>query len=157
MQPYKPTSVKHNMFRATAVIIMLCYILGPAHQQLRTILHTISHNFNAPSYVLQHDEVANAEFKNQVNLETELNSYSLNHGHGFLDFLDTIFKKQSNEDKSQRGETTKLDFKINKHITSKKYNLVFQNTYLVDTHNFWFKKVDPKKGYLDHLYRPPKV
>ncbi len=48
MQSYKVNSIKHNFFRVTVLVIMLCYILGPAKIQLNKILHTISHNLKAP-------------------------------------------------------------------------------------------------------------
>lgn len=148
--------MKHNFFRVTAVIITLCYILGPAQLPLRSILHIISHNLEVPSFVLQHNEVDNNNFVSQLNLGTNLTNHNLNHQHEVLDFLEVVFDGPPN-DKNHNGEMTIVDFKINKHITSPKYDLVFQNSFKIDKPEFWGSHIYSKKGYLNQLYRPPKV
>jgi hypothetical protein len=157
MQFYKQNSVKHNFFRAIAVMITLCYILGPAQLPLRSILHTISHNLEIPSYVLQHNEEANNDYVNQLNSGINSSMENLEHQHEVLDILEVIFNKKSNDNKNHNGETTTVDFKINKHITSNKYNFVFQKSHSTDKPEFWITHRFYKKGYLEQLYRPPQA
>ncbi|WP_299119055.1 hypothetical protein [uncultured Winogradskyella sp.] len=157
MQFYRQNSIKHNLFRVIAGTITLCYILGLAQLPLRSILHTISHNLEIPSYILQHDEVDNNDYVNQLKSGTNVGNHDLNHQHKVLDFLDEIFDEQSNDNKNHNGETTTVDFKLNKHITSSKYNFIFQNSFKMDKPEFWITHIFYKNGYLEQLYRPPKV
>ena len=152
MQTNQPNSIKDNFFRVTAVIITLCYVLGPAQLQVKSILHTISHNLVPPSYVLQHNEVDNKNYKNEL---SSVSSSSLNHSHEVIDFIDMIFDGQS--DKNHRGESTTIDIKINKHITSNKYAFEFRNTTKMSAPNFGVTNVFYKKAYLDQLFKPPKA
>jgi len=157
MQSKKTNSIKQFIFRALAVTITLCYILGPAHIQVNSILHSISHNLKAPSYVLQHDGTSYKEYENEKALKSEMTISNLSHEHQLLDFIDGIFNVPLNRDKNQKGESTTLDFKINKHITSRKSNVVFQNNIKRDVPVFWAATVSCETGYLLQLYRPPKV
>ncbi|BAO74612.1 hypothetical protein [Winogradskyella sp. PG-2] len=157
MQSNKSNSIKHFIFKVLAVSITLCYVLGPAHMQLNIILHTISHNFKAPSFVLQHNEVQNYEFANQVNIDEMSSSYTLNHQHGFLDFLNTVFDGVSNKDNNQKSESTNLELKINKHIDNNKYVLRFNKIITKETPNYCTQNQFVIKGYLKDLYRPPQI
>ena len=47
--------------------------------------------------------------------------------------FDVIFDSDSNGSEDHPGESTTIEFKINKHITSNKYAFVFQNTDQINT------------------------
>ncbi|WP_400077202.1 hypothetical protein [Winogradskyella sp. R77965] len=157
MQFYKQNSIKHNFFRAIAVMITLCYILGLAQLPIKSVLHTISHNFEIPSYVLQHDEADNSDYAKQLSLGTNAGNHNLNHQHKVLDFLEVIFDEQSNGNENHSGETTIVDLKINKHITNKKYKLIFAKINYLEKPSYWLHNQFEMKGYLNKLYRPPQV
>ena len=157
MQLTQKNSIKTNFYRLMAVIITLCYVLGPAQLPIKTILHTISHNLEIPSYVLQHNNLDNSNYVKDLSLGEHKDVKQLNHKHQVIDLLDLVFNQETNKNKNQRGEPTQLDTKIKKHITSKAYTLVFHNNQQIDQPIFWKIDVCPKIGYLDQLYRPPQV
>ncbi|WP_299102888.1 hypothetical protein [uncultured Winogradskyella sp.] len=156
MQPNQPNSIKNNLFRVTAVVITLCYILGPAELPISKILHNLSHHLQAPSYVLQHDFEGNHIAVNKLHIVENKNSFSSNHQHNVIDFIDEVLNNSSNEDKNHQGESI-LDLKINKHITSNKYILVFQNNNEKEPSIYQNKSMIFKSRYLDQLYKPPIV
>jgi len=155
MQENRQNNTKHVIFRAMAVTITLCYILGPAHIQLKNILHTISHNLSAPSYVLQHDADQNSMYVNLLNSGVQTSSDKTAHYHEFLEVLETIFDADSNGDK--KDESTLVDFKINKHNVLDKYSFKACNINIIDKPLFGFENAFFKKEYFDQFYRPPKV
>jgi len=148
-------SIKQFIIRAMALTITLCYIFGPLHVQVSNILHTISHNFNAPTYVLQHDADHNNEYIKHLNSGTALTNHQPTHQHQFLELLETIFNANGNN--NNEGETTLNDFKIKKHIVLDTYAFVGNDDHIIIDSLFVFKGLIFENEYLNQLYRPPKV
>ncbi len=143
--------VKHLVLKAMAVFITFCYIMEPAHDELRYVFHFISHNLQAPSYVLQHDTDVNyQDFAKPQNSLT-------NHNHEVLDFIDRIIDSSSEKDEHQ-GQPSNEFSRTKKIIVYYEYDLVensFSSIYRRD--NFKVISYLKNKGHSVQLYRPPQL
>jgi len=157
MQSFKIRNIKYNIFKALALGITLFYILGPAQIQLRNILHSISHNLKAPSYVIQRDKEDFINYQAHLSLHYELDSHKLDHQHDVIDFIDVIFNSASNEGDNHQGESSVIEIKINKHIRSEKYDIALQNMEYKVAHDYLDAFMFSKNEYLDQFFRPPKI
>lgn len=149
--------LKAHIVKSLAILICIIYIVMPINMEIRSVLHTISHSLKGPSYVFQHNEIDNHKFVNQAKFDIKSGSHEHNHEHKILDFLNSVFESASDKGDSQKGESTNLDFKINKHIKSKKYTLIFAKINYVETPSYWMQNQFEMKGYFNKLYRPPQV
>ena len=157
MQSKKQKKIKYNVVKVVAFMTAICYIFGPAHVQIGNILHTISHNLKAPSYVIQHDQVDNIKFYEHVSYKYAASSYELDHQHEVIDFLDKIFDSASNDGDNHQGESSVFEIKINEHIGSEKYMFPLKNTEYQISHLFWETFRYSHGGFLEQLLRPPRV
>ncbi|WP_178989424.1 hypothetical protein [Winogradskyella schleiferi] len=157
MPTTKKNSIKNVVFRALAVTITVCYILGPAQLPLRTMFHSVSHYLEAPNHIIEHNNDNHHGFEKQRIAKNSNGNSTFNHEHKVLDFLEVIFEKHSSEEQNHNGESTSTDFKINKHITSNTYHIAIIDCYNFDRSQFLETSLISIKGYLDQLYRPPKV
>ena len=152
MPSFKQKNIKYNVFKALALGITLFYILGPAHIQLTNILHSVSHNLKAPSYVIQHDK------EDFINDQAHSSLHDkLDHRHEIIDFIDVIFNAASNGGDNHQGESSIFEIKINKHIRSEKYMFPLKNTEYQISHLFWETFRYSHGGFLEQLLRPPRV
>jgi len=142
--------LKIHIVKFLAIVISIVYLLMPIHKEVKSALHSMSHYVQMPDVIMSHNHNENQNYKFKE-------STLAHHEHQIIDLLDGIFDSDSNGSEDNQRESTTIEFKINKHITSNKYAFVFQNTDQIDTPVFWITNVFSQKGYLDQLYRPPKV
>lgn len=152
MPSFKQKNIKYNVFKALALGITLFYILGPAHIQLTNILHSVSHNLKAPSYVIQHDK------EDFINDQAHSSLHDkLDHRHEIIDFIDVIFNAASNGGDNHQGESSIFEIKINKHIRSEKYTIALQYMEYKVSQDYLETFMFSKNEYLNQIFRPPKV
>ena len=146
----KRYKIKHTLLKAMAVLITLCYIVEPAQKELRYVFHFISHNLQAPSYVLQHETDIN--YKDLAKSQNSLTD----HEHEILDFIDKILDSSSKNDDHQ-GTSNTENFTVKKIIVHYEYDIVmnnFKNDSKVD--NFKTIKFPKNREHSLRLYRPPQ-
>ncbi|WP_339704492.1 hypothetical protein [uncultured Kriegella sp.] len=135
-----------------AVLMGICYLTTPLHQQIGTVLHSVSHFFEMPGHVMSHDSfVDHDSFKEHLHIEHEIGVND--HEHGILDFFDSIFKASNDEDDSKDAFITKI--KIDKHFVVTK-NLVQSHLVLNQSNHFSEIVCKYSDGYSHELYDPPR-
>ena len=142
--------IKHTLLKVIAVLITLCYIMEPAQKELRYVFHFISHNLQAPSYVLQHD--TSISYKDLAKSKNSLT----NHEHEILDFIDKMVNSSSGNNKHKDTSNTN-NFTIKKIVV--RYNYAFvKHDFSFDFKNDNFKIIRSLrlKGHSLQLYRPPQ-
>ncbi len=141
--------MKHFLLKAMAVLITFCYIMEPAHNELRSVFHFISHNLQAPSFVLQHDTDINYQdiTKSQKSLT--------NHNHQVIDFIDRIIDSSSEKDEHQ-GHLSNEFSGTKKIIVHYKYIRLNDFSDILKPHNFKVISVLKHKGFSLQLYKPPQ-
>lgn len=143
--------IKLTLLKAMAVVITMCYVIEPVQDQLKYILHYISHNLEAPSYILQHDN--NITNKENYNFQSSIT----NHEHKILDFIDKLISSTKDKDKHQ-GQSVKEYFSSKKIIEHYKYAALIDATIPnAKKDNFKTLILDKRKGYSLQLYRPPQL
>jgi len=143
--------IKQIVLKAMAVLITLCYIMEPAHDELRYVFHFISHNLKAPSYVLQHD--TNISYQDIAISQNSLT----NHSHEILDFIDKVIDSRS-ENNDHQGQLSS-EFSGNKKIVVHYKYPLFEDGIFKDFKRDNFKTIRclKNKGHSLQLYRPPQV
>ena len=144
-------NIEQQVLKVMAVFITMCYIMEPAHDELRHVFHFISHNLQAPSYVLQHD--ADLNYQDVVISQNSLT----NHSHEILDFIDKIIDSSSEKNPHQGKFKSELS-SIKKIVVYYDYKLSYHdptNYYKLD--NFKTENGHQTKGHSLQLYRPPQV
>lgn len=150
MESKKGKYFKPLMIRVLAVFMSVCYVLTPLHQQINTVLHSISHFLEVPVDVMSHNQIEFFEGHQHVNHY----SFKVDHEHNLIDFLHSIFKASDNEDRSQESLATKL--KIDKHFISS--DCLIKRSLLMSSKNSFFDLVRPCiDGYSWELYAPPRL
>jgi hypothetical protein len=149
--------LKPLVFKVLIITMSICYVFGPAHIQISNVLHTISHNLKVPSFVIQHDKKDFINYQVHSSLHYESDSHKFDHRHEVIDFIDVIFNAASNEGDNHQGESSVFEIKINEHISSEKYTFPLKNGKYKASHIFCKTFRYSHGGYLEQLFRPPKV
>lgn len=140
------------LIKGMAVLMGVCYLVAPLHQQIGTVLHSVSHFFEMPGHVMSHDSfLAHDSFKEHPHIAHEKRAND--HDHGVLDFLDSIFEASNDEDDSQDGLTPQI--KIDKHFVVTKH--LVEKPFVLNRSNL-FNEIVCKysDGYSSELYNPPR-
>lgn len=147
LKEFRPILVKW-----IAVLMGICYLMAPLHQQIGTVLHSVSHFFEMPGHIMSHDSFLDHDsFKKHKHMEHEIGG--TDHDHGIIDFLDSIFKASNDEDDSQDALTTKI--KIDKHYVETQY-LGQKHFDLNQSNDFSEIVCKYSDGYSNELYDPPR-
>lgn len=137
----------------------ICYVFGPAHQEVNKILHILSHHLEKPSFVMTHSNHDNRAFiktidgNNQHKRTIELQP----HSHEFIDFFAGLLKTSGCD--NTPANTNQVDQKIDKYIksdeiSSKSRAILFL---LEKKSNYAEIKQKPFKGYFEFKKQPPRL
>ncbi|MBU2945679.1 hypothetical protein [Zobellia uliginosa] len=143
-------SIKPGLIKYLALIIAVCYIFNPLHQQLNTLFHEVSHVLEMPDTVVGHSSIFE---KNKVHTAHEHLSLNTAHEHKFIKIIDAIFNNSDTDNSSQDKVLT--DFKFDKHLTTTYANVSFV-VYDVLSQNFKSVKNSLILGYISILEEPPR-
>ncbi len=130
--------------------MVMCYILGPFHNQINEMLHFLSHELEMPDTIISHSD-------NSVDSHNEGGHYALTqtkHDHGFLEFLNKFLEVSDTESDNENPNTIKQ--KIDKHIRIKKkmsrfYSLTFESKSV-----WFFIQECMLEGYIFKVFQPPQ-
>lgn len=134
------------------MLISMCYILGPLHNEVGKILHTILHQIEIPENIISHSDDA---FTHNEYSKDHILYYENEHNHTFLDFLNRVLKTSDNENNTDNSVI--VNFKIDKHIRNKEKlenRIVFIST--LRNKIFKFQNKSIQKGFLYTILQPPQ-
>jgi len=139
-----------ELIKYIALVIALCYVLNPLHQQIGTAFHVVSHALEMPDTVLGHDSFSDNE---NTHYDHEHVTEASNHEHKLIKIIDSIFEASNTNESSK--DTLLADFKFDKHITTDYWG---QSVILPVRHSQNFKSIENslKLGHSTILEEPPR-
>lgn len=141
-------NIKTFLISNIALLISLCYVIHPLHQQLSNVWHAVSHSVEMPTYVLGHGN-AGQSYANQNVHETRDHNAQSDHDHGILNFINAAF------DSSESPETPISETKIDKHlVTVYALNRMYSN--VLSVANFYEIEEHVFRGHQGKMYQPPQ-
>ncbi|WP_282123513.1 hypothetical protein [Algibacter mikhailovii] len=147
---------KPFIIKLVVVTLSTCYVLGPAHLEVKKVLHFLAHHIQKPSFVISHSVHDNHTYKNLIaKNKGKLSNVKVEpHSHEIIDWFAGVFKNSQKD----KGPLSKYDitFKIDKHIKHKnnrKYQFVA--FFRVLETNYALIKDKPCKGFIKYLKEPP--
>ena len=141
-------SFKTHIVKWTATVMCLVYFISPLHNQIVSVLHSVSHHLSKPNFVLSH----NHQFNHEITYHPV--SSVLDHDHKLIDLIDNILDSKSNSDDSNIPSIEDIIF--DKHFCVSKYNYT-SNAFdenLINS-NFYLEKLSDK--YFKKIKIPPKI
>ncbi len=143
--------LKPLLIKRLAMLIGICYLLNPLHDQLNDVLHAISHGIEMPNNIIEHNS---AVLSNDHHHDQHLHeALSENHEHVVLTTIDLFFG--TSDDHEGSNENIPVQLKIDKHITSSTYQRL-PYFFLQVEHVFLnpFKRI--KEGHKRKKENPPR-
>ncbi|WP_394748818.1 hypothetical protein [Spongiimicrobium salis] len=144
--------LKPFIIKNIAILIGICYLLQPLHQQIGEVLHTVSHHIDAPTSVLAHDHTDSTPL--DMHAPDDHMTASVDHEHGFMDFIAELF--ESSDSDEHPGKTQKRDIKMSKHLLAR-FDLVLPQEILQKNKISVLWEHELLKGYESEFYPPPKI
>lgn len=151
MQQGITKGLKTLSLKWVALLIGVCYLTNPLHQQINTVLHTLSHSLEIPDYIISHDSVVGLEYTNHGHNEHVIDKTQ--HDHAVLDFINIVFKTSKEKDGSD--ETLLSETKLDKHICTYQFQLM-NCVEIKIPQSFFSTKNKSLKGYFKNPEEPPK-
>jgi len=147
----KKHSIKSRVIAFMALVISLCYVLGPIPLKLGDVFHVISHELEAPKNILQHNfDVHNTP--QEKDKEAIKYDKTIAHQHEILEILDTVFNGETSKDPVNKSNY--LELKIDKHFFSARYTIP-QKYSSRSPYIFTKKTLKVQRGYPDMPLKPP--
>ncbi len=106
--------LKPKLFKQIALLMSICYLLGPLQPLLTALLHELSHGLEMPTSVLSHETTA-SDYMEVHDAHTHDNPKA-DHDHKLIALVDSIFEASNENHESDKNPT--LETKLKKHITS---------------------------------------
>lgn len=152
MKQKSEKGLKPFVLKYMALLMGICYLANPMHEQISGVFHEISHVLESPEAILSH--VQQSEHGHGAHEDGEHRLASDDHQHDLLDFLDAIFSasdKQHPED-----DVALILIKCDKHISSQ--HIILPKIFpLVTSHNSLMVAQKVKKGFLNLPKEPPQT
>ncbi|MDO6807544.1 hypothetical protein Q4603_02940 [Zobellia galactanivorans] len=101
--------LKSRLIKYMALIIALCYIINPLHQQIQTVLHEVSHILTIPDNLISHASVTEKHHRAHQHSGQETL-----HQHEFIDVFSALF--DASDEEGHHDEELHADFKFDKHL-----------------------------------------
>lgn len=141
------------LLKIAIIAMSICYVLGPAHNEINKLLHVLAHQLDMPEMVLSHSKIIHLEYEIHNNHHFSSNQKE-NHDHNFLEFIDGILKSS---DAQKKNENTIIDSnKLDKHIRTKDFYNGQKILQHYNLHKFIIVYKKPFKGFLKGVFQPPK-
>jgi len=156
MNTILPKGLEPFIIRFFALFISATYILGPLNEEVKSVLHFVTHQLEAPEYVLSHK--SNHLIK--IHLKNHTKHRDINEGphkHEVISFFTKVFQNQDEvPDHSKTPKKNKL--KIDKHTSLVIDNIPDETiTTPLKRNLFYFQKNKIQKGFLRRIKEPPQA
>lgn len=147
-------TTKRYIIKFVAVIISTIYVISPIHNEVKKVLHSISHSLEMFDITMSH------HYKKHQAIRYKKATTSTEHRHQIIDALDFLFG--GNTTKKDSKEPYNLVDKLDKHISSSndiktKFNLSItqsaNDNYLELKKEIFYKKIKipPKMNVSNNL------
>lgn len=103
-----------------ALLMGICYLANPLHQQIRTVFHEISHLVESPETLPTHHSHTN-DHNQGAHEHSEHHMVASDHRHTLLDLMDSLF--DVSDEQNTEDDTVLTHIQWDKHISSPKYML----------------------------------
>ncbi|MBC8769907.1 hypothetical protein H4O18_18055 [Arenibacter sp. BSSL-BM3] len=141
---FKPSIVKF-----LAILMGICYLMNPLHQQFITVFHKISHGLDFPNFVIPHATPSDHQQLHGNHYHFYEQTF---HDHVLLDLVSSFFEASNEDNRSDNSFffTTELD----KHLFCNlplKYDI-----HIVITDNYYnMAEKNTQKGFFPKSVKPP--
>lgn len=152
MQNRISNGLKPKLVKQMAMLLSMCYLLGPLQPQLTLLLHELSHGLEMPAYVLSHETTTYDYI--EVHEEHQHDNRKADHDHELIDLVNTIFEASNDRDEPDKVPTTET--KVKKHTPSKVL-VVFSNFLEKTPEAFFSFKTTLNLGHLKKPDVPPQL
>ncbi|MEP3209522.1 MAG: hypothetical protein ABJN95_10055 [Maribacter sp.] len=142
--------LKPLIVQRLALLIGICYLMNPLHQQINSVFHEVSHALETPDYIMSHKS---ATLAHESHSHNDYQIDTLQHEHLLIDFIDSLFAASDENDGSDDSVLTQI--KIDKHITTYQYHLQKEFNFRL-LQKFWMALEKSETGYLSRLKEPPQ-
>lgn len=152
MQKRLLKGLKPIIVKQLALLIGICYLVNPLHQQINKAFHELSHILETPDYIMSHGSIT-IEDESYGHNDDHFHIDALEHQHLIIDFIESLIAAADENDGSENSivKQTKLD----KHITT--YQICLRSMFdLGVSHRFWLTHVRSGPGFLEMLTEPPQ-
>ncbi len=133
------------------MLMGICYLANPLHDQIRTVFHEISHLLEAPDPLLPHHSHSTGHGHNE---DGEHILITTDHQHTLLDLMDSILGVS--DEQNPHDDTALILIKWDKHISSQ-YAILPKTFPFTTSQNTKAVEQKVKFGYLAHPEEPPQI
>ncbi len=140
------------LIKWVAVLMSLCYVLSPLNDQIGNIMHSLSHELQAPNFLISHASPHN-DHSLKVHQDHTNATNETDHEHALIEFVQNLLESTNQHEQfpEERGlSVTKID----KHLNNTSYFLISftKNDLEYNTH---YRNKKLLKGHPRILYSPP--
>ncbi|GGD05340.1 hypothetical protein [Hyunsoonleella pacifica] len=140
---------KPFVFKITIVIMIMCYIFGPLHNEISNVLHVLSHQIEMSATFTSHAD--NSRFNHQITHHT-LQFEA--HQHEILELFNKIIEASNLATDNENPLLVKQ--KIDKHIRTKK-EVKYMGIYTYNLQSNYSSIIEcTLNGYVFAIFEPPK-
>lgn len=142
--------LKPLIVQRLALLIGICYLMNPLHQQIKSVFHEVSHALETPDYIMSHN-ASTLDYESHSHNDYQIDT--LRHEHQLIDFIDALFAASEENDGSEDSVLTQI--KIDKHIATYQFHLQKDFDFRL-LQKFWMPLEKSEAGYLQRLKEPPQ-
>lgn len=136
-----------------AMLMGICYVANPMHQQISSVFHEITHFLEAPQSLLSHHS-HNTGHDHDDHEPGEHNVATADHQHTLLDLIDSIF--DASDTQHPEDDTAISLTKWDKHLGSECIILPKTNPPTTSQYSISMEK-KVRKGHSAHPEEPPQI
>ena len=134
-----------------ALLMGICYLANPMHEQIGSVFHEISHVFQYPENVIAHDQQNHV--KHLKHQDGHHHLATSDHQHILIDLINSVF--DASDEQNPDGDTALVLVKCDKHISSQ-YIILPKKFPLFTTYNVFWMEQKAKKGFSNLPKEPPQ-
>ena len=146
--------LKPIVLKYMALLMGICYLANPVHNQIENVMHEISHVLQSPQNIVSHAIQGEHIHGHGFHQHGEHRLTKTEHQHKILDLIGTVFDA-SDSDNSE-NETPMTVTKCDKHISSQLVILprIFS---IITSHECFITILKVEKGFLNFPKEPPQL
>ena len=145
---------KKSLIQCVAVFMAVCYTLSPLHNQIGEFLHHITHELEAPDYVLGHEKGKEEERSFHTHKDMGAISVASDHDHAIIDFVETLLEGSNQQDQFP-DEKVPSSLKIDKHFCKEGFD--FASNSLVKANSNTFYLSEKLHNGFSRIFCPPPI
>lgn len=144
--------LKPFVLKIIAVAMSFCYLLGPSHQEVKTLLHAVTHNLEMPENIIGHTSLLK---ETTIHTNHDIVNVKRAHHHSLIDAISFAMESFDNE---KGTKTPRMPIKkIDKHVRSyKDFKQKIASITVIIEQEFEVVIKQTQNGFLNFLDQPPQ-